>query len=374
MNVYQLITRSDTIGGAQVHLRSLCHLLKKDGHKVLVLAGGNGIFHDVLLDDEIKSIPLDYLKRDICLISDVQSILYLRKFLKNNKPDILAIHSAKSGLIGRIAALGLGIKVIYTVHGWSHIKNASRLSSDLYCWIDKILALITDEIICVSKSDVEFSINKMHINSEKVNLIYNGVAEYSLDVELKGKRINSSDVFKIICVTRFQEPKDNLSIIHAIKVLLTKSPFVKINVDFFGDGEELCSLKEVVRELELDEYVHFNGFSNDLISCYRQYDCFLLSSFSEGLPMSIIEAMSNKLPIIASDVGGISELVFDKYNGMKFTAGDIDGIVDSILFIMKLSADEYNNMSEASYKLYLRDFTIENMYSSTLSVYIGDNK
>ncbi|MCR9388726.1 glycosyltransferase, partial [Vibrio metoecus] len=198
-------------------------------------------------------------------------------------------------------------------------------------------------------SDVEFSINKMHINSEKVNLIYNGVAEYSLDVELKGKRINSSDVFKIICVTRFQEPKDNLSIIHAIKVLLTKSPFVKINVDFFGDGEELCSLKEVVRKLELDEYVHFNGFSNDLISCYRQYDCFLLSSFSEGLPMSIIEAMSNKLPIIASDVGGISELVFDKYNGMKFTAGDIDGIVDSILFIMKLSADEYNNMSEASY-------------------------
>ncbi|KLN65595.1 glycosyltransferase family 4 protein [Vibrio sp. VPAP30] len=371
MKIVQLITRSDTVGGAQAHVQLLCQQLLQDKHQVQVFAGGEGIFHQQLSEQGISSLPILELKRNLSPISDFKAILAIRRLLKKERPAVFAIHSAKSGLIGRLAALNLGVKVVYTVHGWSHIKSASKLSAAVYKVLDRALSVVTDEIICVSQSDLDYAHDVVKISPEKTHLVFNGCNIPDLP---KSTRHFSEQVFKLISVTRFQAPKDNLTLIKALHAANVQSESKKAHVDFYGEGEELGEAKKLVRELGLDHLVHFKGFNNNVTELYGTYDCFILSSLSEGLPMSIIEAMASHLPILATDVGGIKELVSEGENGLMFKPGGVSQLSEAIGYMMNLNKEELHKFKKQSFKKYHDKFTVQDMYLKTKNLYTMRNE
>ena len=123
MKIAYLITRSDQIGGAQIHIRDMAKYVKHNGHDVVVLCGGSGPLLEQLAAADIPVITINHLKREINPYFDILSLFNIIKTLKKEKIDILSCHSSKAGILGRIAAKTLGLKVIFTAQGWALDKS-----------------------------------------------------------------------------------------------------------------------------------------------------------------------------------------------------------------------------------------------------------
>ena len=119
LNIFYLITRSDTIGGAHVHMMDLAARAQSDGHNVEVLVGGNGPYAALLRDKGLKVINLRYLVRPVRPHLDILAVWECWRVLRHFKPDIVHVHSTKAGLVGRLAARLAGTPVVFTAHGWA---------------------------------------------------------------------------------------------------------------------------------------------------------------------------------------------------------------------------------------------------------------
>ena len=152
MKILFVITRGDTIGGAQVHVLTLANLLKKNGHDVLVSYGGDreGPFSELLIANNINHISIRGMKREISLFNDLLSILRLRSIINNYKPDIVTLHSSKAGFIGWISLLFSKIPVLFTVHGWAFTEGIDSKKAKFKSKIEGFLGYLTSKIIVVS--------------------------------------------------------------------------------------------------------------------------------------------------------------------------------------------------------------------------------
>lgn len=360
MKVLHFITRSDTIGGAQSHVLDMTLLSKKQNIDSLVVVGGQGVFFKKLHENSVKARSLYNLQRDIGVISDLRSTLEFIQVLKEEKPDIVALHSAKAGLIGRIACFVARVPCVYTAHGWSHIRVANKIPKMAYKCIEFSLQFLCQRLITVCENDLYYAVNNLHINQQKLRRIYNGV-------EMKSaapKPCIQNETFKFITVARFQEPKDYKSLIESFSLLKEKN----WALDIIGDGPDQECIEKLVEDLNLKSNINFLGFQKDVNKFLLTSDAFLLISKSEGLPISIIEAMKVGLPIIASDVGGISECVALGKNGFLIKNNNPKDIVKHVSCLV---SDPFlvEMMGEESIKIFKEKFTSDTMFDATIKVY-----
>ena len=302
----------------------------------------------------VTVILLKSLHREINLYYDVKAIFYIRRLLRKIKPDILHLHSSKAGTLGRIAAIGMPTKVVFTVHGWAFTDGIGlRTKKKVFQIVEKIVAPLTDLFICVSEYDYTIGLKEHVINDNcRAVVIHNGVPVPQI------RKKGYSDLHKplrLVMTARFSKQKDQKKLIGALKKLNAQFDFEMI---FVGDGETLVENKILVKKLDLDNKVKFVGFKDDVIPYLISSDLYILSTHYEGLPISIIEAMSYALPIIATNVGGNKELVFDEKNG--FLVNNEYELVDAIryFFVHKSSIIEFG---ENSRKIVTADFNIKKM-------------
>lgn len=303
---------SSTWGGAQTHIFELCKDEIDRGNHVSVVVGNKGLLRDKLLKiPSIKVILMESLHRKINLVYDLKAIYELRKIITFEKPDIVHLHSSKAGTIGRLASIGLKTKVIFTVHGWSFSDGVpSKSKKVLYKFVEKVMSKFTDKIICVSNYDFNLGIkNGVIQDNKKAIMIHNGVeAPKTKNSELVKRKYSP---LKFVMIARFSAQKDQKALINALSYIDPK----KFELTFVGDGETLKENEKLVNELKISENVKFAGFKQDVSQYLLSSDVYVLTTHYEGLPISIIEAMSYGLPIIATNVGGNSELVINGENG-----------------------------------------------------------
>src|SRR5699024_6967639 len=139
IRIVQFITHMKERGGAQVHVLNLALKLKKDGHEVIIIGSGDSDIITLLKNEGIKYISIESLKVNIDPINDLKTIFILYKLLKKIKPDVLAIHSSKAGIIGRMVANFLNIPVVFTAHSWSFSGTNSRIKSKLYSSLERMV-------------------------------------------------------------------------------------------------------------------------------------------------------------------------------------------------------------------------------------------
>lgn len=179
MHVAFIVTRADSIGGAQIHVRDMAFRLLPDGHRVSVLTGSEGPLTDILQDAGVEVRILPHLVRPMNPLKDFLAILEARIHLKDLKPDIVSTHTAKAGLVGRLAAWSLGIPSIFTAHGWQFAEGISWFQRIIVESLERFTARICRRIITVSEYDRELALRRKVVPPEKIITIHNGMPDVS---------------------------------------------------------------------------------------------------------------------------------------------------------------------------------------------------
>ena len=362
MKILQIITLGDCIGGAQIHVVDLAIELKKRNHDVTVVTGTSGLINEWLSQSNIKNKSLHYLRRNINLTNDIKAYKELKELIKTEKPDIVACHSSKAGIIVRLVCAGLKIPCTFTVHGWSCAEGVPPLQRNVYLYLEKILGIFSKKLITVCQADKNFGIRHKIVSPQKLVTIQNGVKDQTL---LASNTMVKPDAFVMAMSARFQNQKDHLSLVQALIPLKNDSWILYL----LGDGDETVEeIRTVVVDNDLTEKVKFIGYVSNVHAYLAIADLFLLISKWEGFPLSILEAMSMRLPIIASDVGGVNEQVFDGQNGFLVERQDVNAITQKIKYLLE-NRNIAKKMGEKSREIYLDQFSIDSMVDKTEKVY-----
>ena len=357
MNILFIITRADAIGGTQVHVKDLAVALQKDRHKVLVLTGQQGIYNEDLSQAGIESISCQYLYKQIDPFSDGKSLRYILHVIDLFKPDLIAAHSSKSGVLGRLAGKVAKIPCIFTAHGWSFTPGVREPNRTIYRWLEKLTASFADRIICVSEYDKNMAI-KAGINSQKLLTVHNGMKDISVNLQANPR---TCEPVRVAMVARFDRQKDHSTLIKA---------FSKVDAELIliGDGPSRIKVRQQVEQLNIGHKVKFLGFRKDVAEILSQVQIYTLISNWEGLPCTIIEAMRAGLPVIASDVGGVKEIVLDEHTGYVIPRSDVRTLQQKLNYLV---ANEQARicMGITARQKYESRLTFQHMYEKTLTIY-----
>lgn len=360
MKINYVITRSDVMGGASVHLIDLAVGAQKAGHDVEIFVGGKGILLNKFKNAGLKYKSLKYMQREINPCKDFLGFLELRKIFKKNKPDLVHLHSSKAGILGRIAAKSLGIPTVFTAHGWAFTEGVSYKRRKVYLVVERFMAKVSNKIITVSEFDRQLALYSKVGNEDLISTVHNGMPNLP-----KIHRSYSSEiVVKLIMVARFDEQKDYMSLIQAVNHL----DKLNYHLELVGDGPLMAEAKVYVEDLDLTDFISFSGACNDVAQRLAISDVFLLISNWEGLPLTILEAMRAGLPVIASNVGGVSEAVVDADTGFLVPRGDSYLLAEAINKL--LNNEELRlRFGNAGRKKFDKEFSFQSMLTKTLDIY-----
>lgn len=353
MKILHMITRSDTIGGAQKYVIDVACYQKEQGHDVTILSSPGGELKKIAVEHNIDYIEVKGLRRELNFISDMFVLVRVISLLRRRRGGVLFLHSVKAGLLGRLSTPFFKGRVYYIAHGWSHIRNAKKALKKAYMIIENVLSLLCDKVICVSETDRIYACEKINIRSDRLLTIKNGVKSSSRNM-LKHKRDGS--LLRLLSVTRFQEPKDCYTLFDGLRNL----PKNSWTLDLLGDGPDILEAKKYIIENGLSDNIKFHGFISDVRRFYQDSDIVLLISKSEGLPISLIEAMSESKPLVASNVGGIPELIDEGNNGYLIDFSDSFRIEQVITTFIE-NPEILMRMGSFSYNLYLENYMFIDM-------------
>jgi glycosyltransferase involved in cell wall biosynthesis len=358
MKVPLIITRSDTVGGAQVHVKDLADFLNQNGHEVLVITGEKGPFNDFLSSFSINSIACEDFKQSINPLLDWKTLWYFVKHIRKFQPDIVATHSSKAGILGRLASRITNTPCVFTAHGWSFTEGISEPNRSLYEVIEKWIEPITDKVICVSEHDRDIAL-KAGMRPDKLVTVHYGIED--IPKHLRSNHQETSPV-KILMVARFDKQKDHETLIKAFKFI------ENAQLDLLGGGPKLEEIQTMVNDMGMTDRVNFRGFCSNVSEILPQGDIFTLITNWEGFPYAIIEAMRAEMPIIASQVGGVSESVIDGITGYCVPRGDVETLKDRLTKLVG-SIQLRREMGAQGRKKYESELTLNQMCITTLNIY-----
>lgn len=341
MRILQIITLSE-LGGAQSVVINLANKLSEN-HEVIVAAGeGDGKIWQMLYPN-VKQESCEHLKRALSPLNDFLTIVDFLKLYRKYKPDIIHLHSSKAGMLGRFAFPSK--KVVYTVHGFDSIRLVYRK----FLPIERIMQRFCKAIVGVSKYD-ETNLKQEGI-FRNVYCVYNGISRLTVSPDI---HFALTDKYAkiVLCIARLSPPKKS-DLFMSVAELLPQYAFVWI-----GNQSEVN---------EHPNNVYFLGnISNAGVYC-SVADLFMLPSNYEGFPMVILEAMSFGKPIVASNVGGISEIVTNGKHG--FTVENTpEDFAEKITYILE-NASIYQSFSTHSLERFDKDLTVDKMVDSYLDIY-----
>jgi len=361
MKFFYLITKSES-GGPQTHLSQLGSYLIGKGHKVAIMAYPGGWLEGEAKKIGIKFYPNRFLDNSIKPIQELKALFLIEKALADFKPDLLSCHSTKAGILGRLAPR-FGMKTIFTAHGWAFTEGVPSWRQFPVTFLERLCANFCSKIICVSEHDRQLSLKYKIAPENKLITVHNGVEVFK---EMPEK--DHSGILKIVFTGRLVMPKDPFSLVKAVS-LLPENLRSKIEVSIIGGGSYEQELKELIIRLRLEDKVKLLGAlpRSEVFNVLKPAHIFALISDWEGLPRSILEAMSSGMVTIASDVGGVSELI-DKDSGFLVKRRDVEGVKNALVKLLS-QPELIKEMGEKAHKKALEEFSLDKMIESTISVY-----
>ena len=361
MRIAFVITRSDIIGGASLHVRHLAGALQSRGHEVLVVVGGRGPFVDELEAANLRVVALPRFQRSIRPRDDVRTYVALRRELAAFNPSVVSTHTSKAGALGRLAARSLGVPATYSPHGWTFAEQKSRGRRAGYAALERWFAHLPGTIVTVSHDEDAVG-RRARIGGRRPRVtIHNGVTDVGEGLRAQADR----EPPLIISVARFEAPKDQRTLLFALGRLRD----LDFRLQLVGDGPGLPAARKLASDLSLQDRVEFLGHRHDVADLLARAQVFALSSRSESFPMTVLEAMRARLPVIASDVGGISEAVVDGHTGILVQIRAADAWADALKHLL-VDKDTRSSMGANGRDRYLALFGHDRMLERVTSLYL----
>lgn len=353
MRILYSITKGE-IGGAQVHVAQLAKFMKDSGHAVAILAAPDGWLENEATKLGVRFYPNPYFSNSFNPFRILKSFSFVKKIVSEFSPDVIHAHSSFAGIVTRLTVRNR-VPTIFTAHSFAFTDGASLFRKIIASVSERFAARFTAKIICVSEYDRQLALRYKIAPAEKLITIYNGV---------EGVKEPSSEKERtFLCVGRLAYPKEYLLLIKAF----TSTGLSDSKLVIVGEGPDREKIESKIKRLKFEERVIIMGelSQTEVREEMRKAACFVLISKHEGLPMTILEAMSAGLPIIASNVGGIPEEI-DKSCGIlvRNTKEDITSALQKLSnpFVQK-------EMGEASRKKFEDNFTLEKFLTETEKVY-----
>ena len=358
------LTHDMSIGGTEQVIKQLISGLDSEQYRSSVLCLDNQV-GALGLQLKAKGVSVDALNRRPGF--DLKLIRELRRQLKIRKVDILHCHQYTPYTYGVLAALLMNVRVIYTEHG--------RFHPDRYSWkrrlVNPCLSIATDAITAISEATKQALAKFEWFPKNSIDVIYNGIAEVQLDsfdANLKSQLgiPNANCVFGTIA--RLDSIKNQVMMLDAFSIVHAENP--KSSLLIVGDGPERANLENHSASLGIKNAVCFTGFKSEPFPYLAIIDIFLLSSLSEGTSMTLLEAMSSNTPCVVTAVGGNTELLQHRQNGLvvesdnseKFAAAMLDLITDKVLS---------EQLASAARNTFKTRFALHHMITSYNQLYVA---
>jgi glycosyltransferase EpsD len=290
---------------------------KEQGWEVHVAASGKiKLPHvDKKYDIPIQRSPIH--KLNIAAYSE------LKKIIEKNNYKIIHCHTPMGGVLTRLAARSVrkhGTKVIYTAHGFHFCKGAPVLNWLVYYPIEKVLSRYTDYLITINQEDYQLATKHRfkagiisHVHGVGVDTNRFKPATSQQKVQLRKEFGYKNDEFLMFYAAEFNKNKNQQLLIRILELMKGEVPKAKLLLA--GEGPLLKECQNLAAQLGIDKMIDFLGYRTDIETLLKISDVAVASSFREGLPVNIMEAMACGLPIIATDNRGHRELVKDQING-----------------------------------------------------------
>lgn len=362
MRIVYIVTRSDTVGGVQVHVRDLALALRDRGDDAVIVAGHHGVFTEELGDRGIAFRSLPHLGRALRVSDDARALAEIRGALAELGPDLVSTHAAKAGFLGRIAARSLGIPAIFTAHGWAFTDGVHARRARPYRWVERFTARFARRIITVSEYDRRLAMHHRVAMPHKLVTVHNGV----LDVPAALRASPGRSPVRLVMVARFEEQKDHATLFRALAGL-REQPW-PWQLELIGDGPLFSEAVALAQRLGITPRIQFLGFRRDVMRRLAEAQVFLLITNWEGFPRSILEAMRAGLPVVASDVGGNGESVVHGETGFLVPRGDAAALRDALARLLA-DPDLRARMGSRGRRRFEERFTLERMCEKTFAVY-----
>jgi glycosyltransferase involved in cell wall biosynthesis len=325
MRIARVLTRLNLGGPARQVLASDPRLVAR-GHVLRVFAGasgpGEGDLSGELASRGVDVVRVPGLARSWAVAGDLRARAFLKRELKAFQPDVVHTHASKAGALGRSAARNLtGAARVHTFHG--HVLEGyfgSGLSRGLAA-IERKLARDTDRLIAVSHATADDLLRLGIAPPERVVVVPPGI-ELEPFLELEGRSGRLRDLvgagpntFLVGVIGRLAEVKRPTWALDVLRVLAERHPHLQIV--FVGDGDQRGIVERGIAALPdaLRERAHLVGACEDMPAVLADLDAVLLTSRNEGLPVALIEAAAAALPVVATRVGGVGELVAEERTG-----------------------------------------------------------
>lgn len=316
---------------------------------------------------QVKIFGLNHLVRSIRPLTDLRAIFELRQLIKDQSPDILHLNSSKAGIIGSLATWGLKNRprVIYTVHGWVFLEPLPPLVRWTYKFLEKQTARFKDHFIILSEKEKKISLS-LGIPETKLTLIKLGIdlptfpsKSQARNKLLKKIQLSETPTKWIGTIANLFPTKGLDLLIAASKTILKTQP--KLHFFIIGSGPAKSLLEKQIRQLKLSRTVHLVGNQTEAAKLLPAFDLFVLPSRKEGSPYTILEAQSAGIPIVATAVGGVSELLTHYPNSRLSAPNNITALTEAIL--AGLALKNSTNQKTATVR------TAAEMTKDTLAIY-----
>lgn len=353
MKIIQIMPLLD-LAGAETMCENLTNSLIKLGHEVIVISLYD--YHSIITERmEKNGIKIIYLNKKSGL--DLSLTIKLVKIFKEYKPDIVHSH-LYAGKYAHVAASICGVPgKVYTIHNIAK-NEAGKMNRTFNRFLFKHCHVVP---VSLSKAIQKSVVDEYNINFKDTPVIFNGVSMEKCHIknDYTGNK-------KILHIGRFSAQKNHEVLVKAFSTVVNRGHDVSLYL--YGQGELEESIKELVKNLHMDKKIFFCGLTDDVYSVMESTDIFVLPSLFEGMPMTLIEAMGTGMPILASNVGGIPDMIENEKSGLlceptvEEVAAGLEKLISSeedrklygqnaVISSEKYSADK---MAKDYYEIYLK--------------------
>lgn len=325
IKILRIIARLN-IGGPAIHVHLLTKCLDSKKFQSTLLTGKispqEGDMGYLFDSQDEKPIIIPGLQREINPVMDLKVLFKIFKTLNEENPDIVHSHTAKAGTVARIAVAlynlfrRQGVLMVHTFHGHVFEGYFGKIKSHVFLFIEYCLAKVTDRIIAISETQKRDLSRKYHIApASKIKTVELGfdLSPFLSNKPHKGHFRHSigvsNDTTLVGIFGRLVPIKNHLMFFDGAKMFLDQNSHIDVSFIVVGDGELRDELEKYCEKKGLTGYVRFCGWVKDVPLVYADIDILALTSLNEGTPVSIIEAMASSIPVIATDVGGVMDLL-----------------------------------------------------------------
>lgn len=308
-----------------------------------------------LQDMHVRCYQIDFARNIKHMGQNMRALRQVEGLMKQNGYAFCHCHSPIGGVVARIAGHRTKTKVIYTAHGFHFYQGAPVMNWLVYYPVEKMLSRWTDVLITINHEDYKlakkkFKMKKLtYVPGIGIDTQREGLSQKEKEEKRKELGI-PQDAFLITNAAEFTPNKNQKTVIEAIEQLHNPNIYFVM----CGIGQKKAELEQYVKEHGLEEHIRFVGFRNDLHEILQTSDCFVLSSFREGLSVALMEAMAEGLPVVCSRIRGNVDLIKDGEGGILISPQKRDEYINAFkkLYNMKNeSFGQFLHMGEINRKM-----------------------